>query len=85
MMFATFLARVRPASTNPNPACIKNTKMPAMNTHRLSRTRAVSSLPSSVGGGSSCAAAGSAQTTRSVGTNAPTINSLRLMVSSPVD
>ena len=38
MMFPTFLARVIPASTMPKPACIKNTKMPAMNTQRLSIT-----------------------------------------------
>ncbi len=38
MMLPTFLARVSPASTSAKPACMKNTRMPAMKIQRLSRS-----------------------------------------------
>jgi hypothetical protein len=37
-MLTTFFERVNPASTSANPACMKNTRQPAMNTHMLSST-----------------------------------------------
>ena len=36
MMLPAFLARVKPASTMAKPACIKNTKAVANNTHTVS-------------------------------------------------
>ena len=36
-MFTTFFARVMPASTSAKPACMKNTRTPAMNTQMLFR------------------------------------------------
>ena len=41
-MFTTFFARVSPASTSAKPACMKNTRQPAMNTQMLSRMAWVS-------------------------------------------
>ena len=38
MMFATLLARVSPASTSANPACMKITSTAAINTNALSRS-----------------------------------------------
>ena len=33
MVWATFLARVKPVSTSAKPACMKKTRKPASNTH----------------------------------------------------
>ena len=35
-MLAVFLARIRPASSMPNPACIRNTRNAAISTHIVS-------------------------------------------------
>jgi len=55
MMLPRFLARVRPASTRANPACIMNTRHPATISQRLARRAVLYSA-----GVSSCAAAGAA-------------------------
>ena len=69
MMFDTFFDLVSPASTRANPACMKNTRTPAMNTHRLSRMNWVAKP------GSSWAIAGLATTSTSRALSAPPINS----------
>ena len=58
MMLAMFLARVRPASTKANPACIRNTRQPAITSHRLSRIACVAPSPSNTEVASSWAHAG---------------------------
>ncbi len=35
-MLAVFLARIRPASSMPKPACIRNTRKAAISTHMVS-------------------------------------------------
>ena len=57
MMFPTFFALVRPASTRAKPACIRNTRQPATISQRLASRAVLYSA-----GDSSCAAAGAAVT-----------------------
>ena len=42
-MFAVFFARVKPASTSAKPACIRNTRIPAITIHSVSTDNATCS------------------------------------------
>ena len=79
MMFATFFERVRPDSSMAKPACIKNTRTPAMNTHRLSMTACTISADME----SSCAPTGPAKRKKPPTAPAAAISSLRFMVVLP--
>ena len=73
MMLPTFLARVSPASTRAKPACMKNTRTPAMSTQMLSRMTWLAT-PS----GMSCAYAGAAMASTTAPLIAGMASSFRL-------
>ena len=71
-MLETFLARVRPASTRANPACMKKTRMPQTKTKMLSRTIWVAGATSA-----SWAAAGLARSNTAAPTRPAPMSNLR--------
>ncbi len=79
MMLATLLARVSPASTSANPACMKITSTAAISTQMLSRMACTLSAAS--GSSTSCAMAGAlSATTLNATRPRPTVSFLRMLL-----